>query len=200
LISFIVLKWSIRDTRNTKRLSDVKSLFLKIETESLRWTDYSKIMNTEEKTPTSLTINWKDWIEWFQNIENPINRDVLRENWESFKDPLNNHPYPFAYVIWDSNEIWYDFIQLAYVEEWTWRTTKLVWNYNKILPWDSPSLFTKEWMNWVNIPEDYIADGWEPIYSNSQSDSQTSYVSPKEVYWDEDEDAITACLDNKKKS
>jgi prepilin-type N-terminal cleavage/methylation domain-containing protein len=162
-ISFIALQWYSQDARDSKKISDVRSLISKITIENAKWISYSEIMNENRKETNSLTINWEQNKEWYQNIDAPINREILRENEENFRDPTNNHPYPFAYATWEANGQKYNFIQLAYVSEKT-GTTKLVWNYYKMLPWDSPSLFTNENWNWSDIYNDYITDNWEPIY------------------------------------
>jgi prepilin-type N-terminal cleavage/methylation domain-containing protein len=165
LISFISIQWFSQEARDAKRLSDVRSLISKITIENTRWIEYSEIINewwTGYKKNT-LKINWEENKDWFQNTENPINRNVLKENGENFTDPTNNHPYPFAYSIWNSNWQWYNFIQLAYVEEKT-GTTKLVWNYYEMFPWDSPSLFTDEYWDFIEDgSKDLIYNPWLPI-------------------------------------
>jgi uncharacterized protein (TIGR02145 family)/prepilin-type N-terminal cleavage/methylation domain-containing protein len=165
LISFISIQWFTSDARDAKRISDVSNLITKITMENSIWIEYSEIINEwwESYRENKLRINWVSSKNWFQNIEDPINREVLKENEENFTDPLNNHPYPFAYATGNSNGEWYNFVQLAYVSEKT-RCTKLVWNYYEMLHWDSPSLFTKEWTSWTNMSDDYIIEDWEPIY------------------------------------
>jgi prepilin-type N-terminal cleavage/methylation domain-containing protein len=162
-ISFIALQWFSQDAKDSKRISDTRSLISKITIENIKWTSYSDIINETWKETNTLKINWTSQT-GTQNRDNPINRNILKENEENFRDPTNNHPYPFAYATWETNWQLYNFIQLAYVEEKTgW--TKLVWNYYEMLPWDSPSLFTNGNWSWVNIPTDYITDNWEPIYN-----------------------------------
>jgi prepilin-type N-terminal cleavage/methylation domain-containing protein len=170
LISFISIQWFTIDARNSKRISDARSLIAKITIENSRWIDYKDIMNSNPKS-NSLTINWEEGKEWFQNTGNPINWNVLRENWDNFKDPLTWNHYPFAFTEWNAGGVWYSFIQLAYMEEKTGKT-KLVWTYYEMQPWDSPSLFTNEGWNWENIPDDYIIDDvqtpYEPITPPAQ--------------------------------
>jgi prepilin-type N-terminal cleavage/methylation domain-containing protein len=176
-ISFIALQWYSQEARDSKRISDVRSLISKITIESTKWTSYGEIINelwTSYKE-NKLKINWEENKEWYQNIKNPINREILKENVENFRDPTNNHLYPFAYAVWNSNGQWYNFIQLAYVEEKT-GATKLVWNYYEMQPWDSPSLFTNTGStNGTNIPDDYIIENWAPIY-----DIWVPYIPPKD--------------------
>jgi prepilin-type N-terminal cleavage/methylation domain-containing protein len=152
-IAFISLQWYTQEARDSKRISDVRSLISKITIENTKWTSYSEIIGSEEAKNT-LTINWTSQT-GTQNIKNPINRELLKENKENFVDPLNNHPYPFAYANWEAGLQNYNFMQLAYVSEKTgW--TKLVWNYYKMNEEeDSPSLF---------VWNEKIEENWCPIY------------------------------------
>jgi prepilin-type N-terminal cleavage/methylation domain-containing protein len=157
-IAFISLQWYTQEARDSKRISDVRSLISKITIENAKWISYSEIMN-ENWEDTSLTINWTSQT-GTQNKDDLINWELLKENKENFVDPLTKSPYPFAYAIWNSNWQWYDFMQLAYVSEKT-GLTKLVWNYYKMNEEeDSPSLFV-----WCIANENTeIEENWCPIY------------------------------------
>jgi prepilin-type N-terminal cleavage/methylation domain-containing protein len=168
-IAFMSYQWYTAWARNSKRASDVSGLITKITIANAQWLYYEDLIWTWA-TENKLTINaatwtWLTWT-WFQNIENPINWTKLWENVDNFRDPLNGHPYPFAYIVWRANGEYFNFIQMAYVEEgsWIW-VTRIMWSYYKMDDLDSPSLFTLEWKDWINIPDDYILDWGEPIYS-----------------------------------
>jgi prepilin-type N-terminal cleavage/methylation domain-containing protein len=149
-ISFIALQWFSADARDSKRLSDIRSLLTKIEVERTKWTQLSSMIDTsyDEDGCTwkwawthSTTINTID-VPWTQQW--CVNFEVLREDPKSFRDPSWGD-YPFAYAEWvtdewTDNEKEYSFVQMATVSEKGW-WTKLIWSYYKMQDWDSSSLF-----------------------------------------------------------
>jgi uncharacterized protein (TIGR02145 family) len=148
-ISFIALQGYSTDARDTKRLSDINNLLSKVNIETTKWTLLEDLITY--KTQTWITINNKNEITnmWIINFEN------LKENQESFQDPLNKEDYKFAFSEWITNINWkdesYKFIQMGTVSERN-GTTQLVWNYYQIDPLtDSPSLFVdQEWNPIIN--------------------------------------------------
>jgi prepilin-type N-terminal cleavage/methylation domain-containing protein len=179
-ISFIALQGYSIDARDTKRLSDVKSLLSKINVEQTMWIPLEELMD-EDKKENKLTINWKSNIPWYQWV---VNYNTILENSDSFKDPSNNQDYPFAYSYWTIEYDWkvqsYNFVQLAYVSERE-RVTKLVWNYFQFQDWtDSPSLFTHSWTTWENTSDYYIDDDIEQIYDIWE---QAVVCKPQSVDW-----------------
>jgi hypothetical protein len=138
----------------------------KISVVGMEWVSYEEIISTGTGYDDNvLRINATSQI-WSQNIEESINRDVIKENKENFVDPLNWHPYPFAYAYWSASWTIFNFVQLAYVEEIT-GSTRLIWDYYEVYPWDSLSLFVNEL--WEEV-EEY----WKPIY-----DIWVKYLPPE---------------------
>lgn len=143
-IAFISLQWYSMEARDSKRVSDVRSLLTKINIESAKWVDYSKMILPSSWSTlqvNSIRINWEDRTsnQWIVNFE------FLKEDSKSFKDPSNQYQdYPMAYAQWAvwswTTRIPYKFVEMATISEKEWQAV-IMWNYYKLNPSDSPSLF-----------------------------------------------------------
>jgi prepilin-type N-terminal cleavage/methylation domain-containing protein len=124
-ISFIYIQWYTQDTRDVKRLSDIKSLISKITIENTKWTSYSDLIDVSKWQENKwLQILGKTW-EWSDQW--PVNFANLKEPRENFLDPLTKDDYIFWYTYWWENSERYAFVQ------WLWRSEKIndiiLWNY-----------------------------------------------------------------------
>ena len=148
-VSIISFSWYWASARDAKRITDAEEILARVNAEFVKAVDLSELIIEEKQN--SLKINWisKKWYQWTTNFIK------IKEDSKNFRDPSNNQNYPIAYAQTKIENLSYAFTQIATICE-TWWVAKLIWNYNKILEWDSPSLFTKTWATWINIPEDYI--------------------------------------------
>jgi prepilin-type N-terminal cleavage/methylation domain-containing protein len=171
VISFITLQWYSQETKDVKRISDLKSLYTKITLEYVKWIPYSEMVIEEQEN--ELKIGWKDvkWKQWIVNFEK------LKENQKSFQDPKW-----YDYIIWytngnlpttpkvNSQTSSYNFIQLAATSEKTWKAI-VVWNYYEIGKWDSLSIL-REWSwTWEYIVNEWIIGPYDIWVSSSLSSS-----------------------------
>jgi prepilin-type N-terminal cleavage/methylation domain-containing protein len=167
LITFIALQGYSANVRDVKRISDVRSLFSKVNYEISLWANIEEFMTWA--TEAWITINWKPATSniWIVNFEN------LRESQTSFQDPTSKEDYKFAYSAWvvtkdNWEREWYEFIEFATISEVN-DTNVIVWNYYKYKPKDSPSLF-KVWswkylvnwedINWIEYTEEIQEPSW----------------------------------------
>lgn len=189
IIAFISFQWFAKDARDARRLNNTKSLLSKINSEEIKWvfldsmiSSYKDWENLKENFLVFNSQTWKIWYQWKVNFKN------LWEIEENFQDPKTSDNYPFAISKWAIELNWkteiYSFHQIAYVSERDWKT-KLIWNYFKYKDGDSPSLFTLEWTNGINIPWDYyinndidkIYDIWT-ITTSTPTDCEWWYYLP----------------------
>ena len=166
-ISFISLQWYSREARDSKRITDTRNLLWKINIETTKWTDISRLI--KDTTQVTLKILWNDdqWVQtfWVPDFEN------LKELWDNFKDPSNWNDYPVAYAIWWTWSWAYKFVQVATISEKD-NTSRIIWTYYKKEPNDSPSLF----LTWALS---YTDPGWT-IYEDNWSDK----IYDENKWWD----------------
>jgi prepilin-type N-terminal cleavage/methylation domain-containing protein len=151
-IAFIFLQWYSIDARDVKRITDVRGLLDKINIEVAKGMKLGDSMANGFQTWITINSSGAETNIWIVNFEN------LKENQESFQDPLNGKDYPFAFSEWYTEVNWeekkYKFMQMAITMERD-KTTQFVWNYFQYQPGDSPNLFTdSEWNYLTPIEED----------------------------------------------
>jgi prepilin-type N-terminal cleavage/methylation domain-containing protein len=182
-ISFISLQWYSKDARDTKRLSDVKSLLTKITIEEAKWVSLENLITNS--TWKTIILNWEQ-VEakvWYPDFE------TLRENEASFTDPTMKKSYPIAYARYQVQNGWVTRnqtdIAMAYKSERTneW-VCKWVWvNYRELFSGASGAILTdntevicwEEWSTW-NIPQTPPT----PTYSCA---TQPNYTNASFVVW-----------------
>lgn len=153
-IWFISLSWYSAEARDSKRITESKSLLNKIVAENTRWVRFAELITDTRKE--ELQILWTKNPEvktfWIAHFEN------LKENALNFKDPSKKtQDYLFAYVVGWSWTWAYSFIQTATISE-KQNKTVITWNYYTSNPLDAPSLF-KEWEHtYKNDDEKLIYD------------------------------------------
>jgi len=158
-IAFISLQGYSREARDSKRITDTRNLLGKINIETTKWTDVSRLI--KNTTQVTLKILWNDdsWVEtfWVVDFEN------LKENPSNFQDPSNGQDYPVAYArggIWDEA---YDFLQMATISEADNRT-KIIWNYYREEADDSKSLFLTWALSYTDPGWIIYEDNWNIRY------------------------------------
>lgn len=135
-ISFISLQWFSRDARDTKRLSDVRSLYGKISIETIKW---ASEWDFQEFTHTWLvTIKWKDAIVYYWTVD----FTSLKENHDSFVDPISGDDYEYAYTKWED----YSFLQISAKSETNSWELIIAWHYVQFNTGDAVDLFW--WSSW----------------------------------------------------
>ena len=174
-IAFINLQWYSAGARDSKRLSDINNIQKKISIETSKWTILTSLINTV-KTNSWLTIDWNNTatsIQWTANFLN------LKENWDSFKDPVTKWDYIISYSIWWAWTWAYKFTQISTINEEK-NQAVVKWNYYKIdTVNDSPSII-------VNSEDYYVVDWWVDlpyIVDNSWGSSSTSSWWPVAENW-----------------
>lgn len=162
LISFISLQNYTKEARDSKRISDIKSLLTKLNLEETKWTPYEDLLTDTETH--EVTINWKKYLatQWIINFE------LLKENKANFIDPEYSTDYEFATVLGTTEYNWkeekFSFIQGRTINERDWKIEVVLWNYYEYQPWiDSPNLFT--WSLNISIPN-YNCDPIPPSIAN----------------------------------
>lgn len=184
-IAFITLQWYSMDARDSKRVSDVRSLLNKINVENVKWVEYEKMLSattfswTTQIKENPLKINGEDKT-WYQGI---VNFSQLKEDGKSFKDPRDKvTDYPMAYAEWsvwvEPNTVSYKFVEMATINERKWQAV-VMWNYYRMKPDDSPSLFINgdgdKVENWNNIlPYNPWVTPWNPGGWNSSGGTPPS--------------------------
>lgn len=151
-IAFISLNWYAKEARDTKRISDLRSLISKITLEHTRWLSMEDII-IETSTKT-----WQILWQSNQTIHTfwKLNFELLKENELNFKDPSNhNQDYYFAYARWWEWKDSYAYLQWATISEKN-NITKIMWNYSPSVEWDVESLF----LTWSTTFKDW----WTLIY------------------------------------
>jgi hypothetical protein len=150
------LQWYSIDTRDVKRITDIKNLLSKVNIEITKGVQLKDLIKDEYQTWITINDNSGAITNiWIINFEN------LKEDQRSFQDPLNGRDYPFAFAEWATEVDWetenYKFLQMATINERS-RTTRLVWYYFQYKPKDSPSLFVNE--EWRRMED----NSWPMIY------------------------------------
>lgn len=136
-IAFISFQSYWKESRDTKRLSDVSKLLTRVNVEYTKTKDFWELIKNTKQT--TLKILWEDNYKvqtfWEANFHN------LRENELNFRDPFyKEENYPLAFASGKSHEWAYKFVQAATINE---KEDKAVirWNYYTENDDDAKSLF-----------------------------------------------------------
>ena len=142
-ISFITINKYIKESRDSKRISDINSLITKINLQNIKWIDLNELIETQ--TWYTLKINNKNQLvtKWIVNFNN------LKEDEKNFKDPkYKNINYPVAFSKkWDNSLD--NYIQFLSYNEST-NQALLIWNYFQNSPEDASSLIINDIWNIIN--------------------------------------------------
>lgn len=173
-ISFIALQWHSKEARDTKRISDTRSLLNKINIENTKWLRFDELI--KDTKPYSWQILWTPDKNFYSMWV--VDFDVLKENPANFTDPSNDEQnYLFSYAKWWTWSWAYNFIQVATISEKE-NKTKLIWNYYTTKADDMPSLFLKEWWDSTK-QEDFYQENWNPIYDPKTWTIWTPWWAPE---------------------
>lgn len=151
-IGFISIQNYSKEARDSKRLTDVRSLLTKLSLEqTTSWLPYKKLLITT--IPHTVYVGWKPNSEAYQWI---VDFELLKESQKNFQDPESNTDYDFATVKWKAEYNWtpqnYDFIQGRY---WSEKNNEqvILGNYYQYETWDNEHLF-KDTLTWPNESTD----------------------------------------------
>ncbi|MDD2907651.1 MAG: prepilin-type N-terminal cleavage/methylation domain-containing protein [Candidatus Gracilibacteria bacterium] len=133
-IAFINLQGYSTSARDSKRVSDINNIMKKIGIESSKGTSISSLINTT-KTNSGLTIDGNSG----SSIQGTANFLALKEDGNSFKDPVTNGDYVLSYSVGGSGTGAYKFNQISTVNEEE-NTAVVKGNYYKMQSGDSPSI------------------------------------------------------------
>lgn len=142
-ISFISLTNYSKESRDAKRINDVRSLLTKLNMEEIKGIPYQDMI--KQDIPHTVIINKKsfDAYQWILDFQ------LLRESQKNFQDPESKWDYDFSTSNWSGDFQMFNFIQWRY---WSEKNNKqmLLGNYYEYIPWtDSPNLF-KDTLTWPN--------------------------------------------------
>ncbi|MDD2907238.1 MAG: leucine-rich repeat domain-containing protein [Candidatus Gracilibacteria bacterium] len=133
-IAFINLQGYSVSARDGKRVSDINNIMKKIGIESSKGTSLSTLITTT-KTNSGLTINGQVG----SSIQGTANFLALKEDGNSFKDPVTKGDYVLSYSVGGSGTGAYKFNQVSTVNEEE-NTAVVKGNYYLMQPSDSPSI------------------------------------------------------------
>ncbi|MDD3145345.1 MAG: type II secretion system protein [Candidatus Gracilibacteria bacterium] len=145
-IAFINLQGYSTGARDSKRLSDINNIQKKIGIEVSKGTNLSSLINTV-KTNAGLTIDNNP----ATSIQGTANFVNLKENGDSFKDPITGGDYILSYSVGGSGTGAYKFTQVSTVNEEN-NQAVVKGNYYKMQPSDDSSLI-------VNEEDFFVVDG-----------------------------------------
>ncbi|MDD2907239.1 MAG: leucine-rich repeat domain-containing protein [Candidatus Gracilibacteria bacterium] len=133
-IAFINLQGYSTSARDGKRVSDINNIMKKIGIESSKGTSLSTLITTT-KTNSGLTINGQVG----SSIQGTANFLALKEDGNSFKDPVTKGDYVLSYSVGGTGTGAYKFNQVSTVNEEE-NTAVVKGNYYLMQPSDSPSI------------------------------------------------------------
>ncbi|MDD3144783.1 MAG: FISUMP domain-containing protein [Candidatus Gracilibacteria bacterium] len=145
-IAFINLQGYSSGARDSKRLSDINNIQKKITIEISKGTPLSSLLNLV-KTNSGLII---DGINTATSIQGIANFQNLKENGESFKDPVTKGDYVLSYSVGGAGTGAYKFVQISTINE-ELNQAVVKGNYYIIQTGDSPSII-------VNNEDYYVVD------------------------------------------
>ncbi|MDD2907575.1 MAG: type II secretion system protein [Candidatus Gracilibacteria bacterium] len=148
-IAFINLQGYSTSARDGKRISDINNIMKKIGIESSKGTSLSSLITTT-KTNTGLTIDGNNTSISIQGI---ANFQTLKEDGNSFKDPITNGDYVLSYSVGGTGTGAYKFTQASTVNE-ELNQAVVKGNYYLMQVGDSPSITIKS----VGSTDYYVVD------------------------------------------
>ncbi|MDD3144801.1 MAG: prepilin-type N-terminal cleavage/methylation domain-containing protein [Candidatus Gracilibacteria bacterium] len=142
-IAFINLQGYSIGARDSKRISDINNIQKKIGIEVSKGESLGKLI-LPVKTNSGLTIDNGT----ATSIQGIANFQTLKENGESFKDPITKGDYIISYSIGGSGTGSYKFTQISTINE-ELNQAVVKGNYYKMQTGDSPSLIKNNSDNYV---------------------------------------------------
>ncbi|MDD2907427.1 MAG: InlB B-repeat-containing protein, partial [Candidatus Gracilibacteria bacterium] len=177
-IAFINLQGYSISARDSKRISDINNIMKKVGIESSKGTSLSSLINTT-KTNTGLTIDGNNTALSIQGTANFLN---LKEDGNSFKDPITNGDYVLSYSVGGTGTGAYKFNQVSTINE-ELNQAVVKGNYYKMQTLDSSSIIKDSNNNFVEDEGIYlpyeIVEGTAtppPVVTNS-CDTQPNYTN-----------------------
>ncbi|MDD2907611.1 MAG: prepilin-type N-terminal cleavage/methylation domain-containing protein [Candidatus Gracilibacteria bacterium] len=172
-IAFINLQGYSTSARDGKRVSDINNIMKKIGIEISKGTSLSSLINTT-KTNSGLTINSQVG----SSIQGTANFLALKEDGNSFKDPITNGDYVLSYGVGGTGTGAYKFSQISTINE-ELNQAVVKGNYYLMKTGDSPSILKNNNDNFivdegVELPYEIIEG--TPVVANS-CDTQPSYTN-----------------------
>ncbi len=177
---FVSYSWYTSNARDSKRSSDINTLYTKIDIKVSEWSNLLSIVSSWAiyQLPWTTTYIWWTWVElWANYTAGILNYKLLWLDKDAFIDPSGND-----YPIWVTTKIWWAFQLAATLENSSDPIALVKWNYiprkqTNVLTWiintDQTKIQVTEWggifKKWDWISDTTATYTWE-IQNISKND------------------------------